>query len=310
MHSLEKMDFLCMIKVATGVAFRDVGDVLSHMEGIWTDEPRPEYSWITKHMKRIDPDWLDSILVDTAHMCLEELEKSGTDPLPESDKELTLTNGIDDIEKGEPYKGPTAPLACDSTAAETDRYEAVMRPDPSQGDFVQTRVKKYLKYHVTAITGHQIVLSSYVTPSNVSDTSMLPVMLGDVKKNYSQLAGRIFNADKGYDSDKNCEKLFAMDMIPNIKQRNVADGTDSTNRGKPSRKKATMIFDKDAYKQRALIEAIFGAEETKGHRLHCRLRLDDNRKRFGKMLSIAWNIRVLNRFMCAHAKGYKIPSYE
>ncbi len=100
-------------------------------------------------------------------------------------------------------------------------------------------------------------------------------------------------------------------MKPNIKQRNHTDGAGHTNRGKPSRKKAAEIFDKDAYKQRALIEAIFGAvEETKNHRLHYRMRLAKNQKRFGKILSIAGNINVLNRFICAHKKGQKIPSYQ
>ena len=51
-------------------------------------------------------------------------------------------------------------------------------------------------------------------------------------------------------------------MKPNIKQHNHTDGAGHTNRGKPpSRKKTAEIFDKDAYKQRALIEAIFGAVE-------------------------------------------------
>ncbi len=63
-------------------------------------------------------------------------------------------------------------------------------------------------------------------------------------------------------SDQNCETIFNANIKPNIKQRNHTDGAGHTNRGKPpSRKKAAEIFDKDAYKQRALIEAIFGAVE-------------------------------------------------
>ena len=119
----------------------------------------------------------------------------------------------------------------------------------------------------------------------------------------------MFNADRGYDSDQNCEKLFGMGMTPNIKQRSPAGGAARANRGSPSRRKAAEIYDPDAYRQRSLIEGIFGAEETRGHRLHCRMRLEKNRKRFGKALAIAWNIRALNRFVCAREKGHKIQSY-
>ena len=137
-------------------------------------------------------------------------------------------------------------------------------------------------------------------------------MVNFLVKNYTQIEECLFNGDKRYDSDQNCEIIFNANMKPNIKQRNHTDDTGHTNRDKPpSRKKAAEIFDKDAYKQRALIEAIFGAvEETKNHRLHCRMRLAKNQKRFGKILSIAWNINVLNRFICAHEKGQKIPSYK
>ncbi len=51
-------------------------------------------------------------------------------------------------------------------------------------------------------------------------------------------------------------------MKPNIKQRNHTAG--HTNRGKPpSRKKVAEIFDKDAYKQRAFIEAIWSSRRDK-----------------------------------------------
>ena len=63
-------------------------------------------------------------------------------------------------------------------------------------------------------------------------------------------------------SDQNCETIFDANMKPNIKQRNHTVG--HTNRGKPpSRKKTAEIFDKDAYKQRALIEAIWSSRRDK-----------------------------------------------
>ena len=46
-----------------------------------------------------------------------------------------------------------------------------------------------------------------------------------------------------------------------------------------------------------MIEGIFGAEEAKRHQLHCRFLKEDNRIRFGKIRSITWNLKVLNRFV-------------
>lgn len=304
-HSSEKMDFLCIMKVVKNVSFRDIGDELGSMHGAWDGEPRPDHSWVTRHMQTIDIDWLDTILVETASLCLTELEKSGGDPALDPNKEVTVTHESADISG----RGPTAPLGADSSGVETDRYEDAEVPSPKQQDFVETRTKTYLKYHITAITGHQIVIGAYVTASNVSDMVMLPEMIEQIPRNYPQLVGRIVNADRGYDSDHNCEKTFESGMIPNIKQRRPASGSTRTNRGRPSRRKAAKIYDPQMYKQRSLIEGIFGAEETKNHRLYCRMRLDENRKRFGKIMAIAWNIRTLNKFICAHKKGQKIPSY-
>ena len=57
---------------------------------------------------------------------------------------------------------------------------------------------------------------------------------------------------------------------------------DATSRGRPGRKKAAGLFSLDGYKLRAPIEGVFGAEETRGHQLHCRLVRADNRRRFAK----------------------------
>ena len=77
--------------------------------------------------------------------------------------------------------------------------------------------------------------------------------------------------------------------MPNIKQRSP-----SVNRGKPYRSRAAKILDEE-YHQRGIIWGIFGGEESKRHQLHCRFIRPDNRRRFGKIRAIAWNIRVLNR---------------
>ena len=68
-----------------------------------------------------------------------------------------------------------------------------------------------------------------------------------------------------------------MGMIPNIRQRK-----DAVNRDKSHRRKAASMFSGSKYRKRALIESIFGAEETRRHQQHCRFVRDDNRRRFAK----------------------------
>ena len=136
---------------------------------------------------------------------------------------------------------------------ETTRYEAVTRPNKKERDFVETLQKQYLKYHIVAILGLQIILTAFTTASNVNDTTMLPVMLDMMRRQGLDLSGRFFDGDKGYDSDENCEMLFEMGFIPNIKQRK-----DAVNRGKPSRSKAARLFDQDEYRKRGMIEGVSG----------------------------------------------------
>ena len=61
-------------------------------------------------------------------------------------------------------------------------YEYVERPNREERDFVETRQKTYWKYHITAILGLQIVLAAFTTPSNINDTTMLPVMLAEIRR--------------------------------------------------------------------------------------------------------------------------------
>ena len=56
--------------------------------------------------------------------------------------------------------------------------------------------------------GLQIVLAAFTTPSNINDTTMLPVMLAEIRRRGFDFAGNFFDGDKGYDSDYNCELLF------------------------------------------------------------------------------------------------------
>jgi hypothetical protein len=84
-----------------------------------------------------------------------------------------------------------------------------------------------------------------------------------------------------------------MNMFPNSKQRI------NTNRDKGEnmkyRKKASEIFHISVYHYRGLIEGIFGIEETAHHHPYCRFRLKNNKKRFGLIMGVGWNIGVLNR---------------
>ena len=200
--------------------------------------------------------------------------------------------------------GATGPLGADSSGVETTRYETVEKPSRKECDFVETRKRIYWKYHVVAVLGLQVVLAAFGTPGNVNDVVMLPAMTTEIRRHGFDFTGHFFDADRGYDSDPNCADLFLLDMTPNIRQR-----MDAINRGKPSRKKAAALFNGDEYKKRALIEGIFGAEETRRHQLHCRFARKDNWRLFANGRVIAWNIRILNRFECANRLNIPIPSY-
>ena len=140
-------------------------------------------------------------------------------------------------------------LASDSTSVETDkqvRYE--VRPAKSKRKFEKIRIKQYLKWHITAaILDHLIILSTRLTSKKTHDYPVLRTMLNRLKKYGVDLAGSIFNGDKGYDGERNFESLFCICVLPNIKQRTNAK------KGK-NRKKAAKIFNASIYHYRGLIE--------------------------------------------------------
>ena len=240
----------------------------------WNGEPVPDHTTIARHLQTIPYDWLTAMLARTARLCMAEAD------------------------------GATGPLSADSSSVETTRYETVVRPLKREKDFVEMAQKEYLKYHIVAVLGLQIILESGITPSNINDVTMLPPMLYEMRRQHLLPNPSIFHADRGYDSNYNCQVLFEMGMTPNIKQRNI-----SVNRGKPYRRRAAKIFNEEEYRQRGIIEGIFGGEESKRHQLHCRFIRPDNRRRFGKIRAITWNIKVLNRLRCARIRGIEIPSY-
>ena len=273
-HSRAKLDFICILMVAWHKTSRDMESDLSVIKIPWASEPVPDHTTLARHLQTISQDWLDTILTKTATLCVAEAGSA------------------------------TGPLGADSSGVETTRYETVTRPLKSEKNFVEMARKAYLKYHVIAILGLQIILESEITTSSISDTTMLPVMLDGMKQQGLSPGPTVFNADRGYDSDYNCGILFEMGMTPNIKQRMTA-----VNRGKPNRSRAAKLFDKDEYGQRGMIEGIFGGEESKRHQLHCRFIRWDNCCRFGKIRAIAWNLKVLNRLRYARMLGIEIPSY-
>lgn len=55
-----------------------------------------------------------------------------------------------------------------------------------------------------------------------------------------------------------------------------------------------------------MIEGIFGAEESDGHRLRTRLRKEENRERWGPTMAMRWNLKVLNRIRCGNRLGVEV----
>ena len=102
----------------------------------------------------------------------------------------------------------------------------------------------YWKCHITTILGLQIILAAFATSGSVSDMTMLLAMLAEIRRRGFDIAGCVFDCDKGYDSDHNCRLIFEMGMTPNIKQRR-----NTVSRGKPHRKKAAGLFDGEEYKE-------------------------------------------------------------
>ena len=233
----------------------------------------PDHTTILRAHAELDMRWLERMVAATANECL---EKAGIG------------------EAGE------AGAAADSTGAETDRYEDRARLDKKTGKDTLVRVKSHLKWHVLAAVGPQVILSCRMTPSSVADTDMLPPLLEQAKELGRSLAGWWLHADKGYDSDRNCRAALDAGMRPNIDQRK--SGRNSGNRrsvGKRFRRRAAALFDRARYGKRMMAGGIFGAEETRAHRLLCRYRKKETQERFGMLLAITWNVRALNRIRCA-----------
>lgn len=183
-HFRVKLDFICILIVAWHKTSRDIESDLSVIKIPWTGEPVPDHATLTRRLQTIPQEWLDTILAKTATLCVAEAGSA------------------------------TGPLGADSSSVETTRYDTVTRPLKSEKSFVEMARKAYLKYHVIAIRGLQIVLESEITISSVNDITMLPVMLDGIRRHGLLLGPSVFHANSGYDSDYNCDILFKMRMTP------------------------------------------------------------------------------------------------
>ena len=194
-------------------------------------------------------------------------------------------------------------LACDSSGVETDRYEEVVRPNRKKKTFETVRQILHLKYHVIAILDHLVILRARVTGYRIADSPTLRRML----EGFPPLPGSVFDADTGFDVEKNFELLYQLKMLPNIKQRGPPDeGKKKPHKKLRFRIRAAEEFDVELYHHRGLIEGIFGAEETDGHRLRTRFRKEENRERWGPIMAMGWNLKVLNRLRCGNTLGMEV----
>lgn len=111
-----------------------------------------------------------------------------------------------------------------------------------------------------------------------------------------------FPADRGCDSNHNCQVPFETGIAPGIKRRGGA-----VSRGRPHRGRAAEIFGGE-YRQRGMAGGVFGGGGSRRRQPHCRFILPDSRRRFGKIRTIAWNNKVPNRFRRARMRGMGMPS--
>ena len=152
-HSKDKLDFICILMVAWHKTSRDMESDLSVIKlPWWNGEPVPDHTTISRHLQAIPYGWLAGMLAETARLCMAEVA------------------------------GATGPLGADSSGVETTRYETVVRPLKRKRDFVEMARKEYLKYHITAVLGLQIILESEITSGSVNDVAMLPPMLAEMKR--------------------------------------------------------------------------------------------------------------------------------
>ena len=101
-------------------------------------------------------------------------------------------------------------MAADSSGIETDRYADAAVPGKKTLKETTVRVKPYLKWHILAVIGPQVILSCRTTPRNVNYTGVPPSLLAKAGRLGRSFGGWVFNAGKGYDPDGNCGAVIGV----------------------------------------------------------------------------------------------------
>ncbi len=273
-HSWEKLVAICLIMVVVGYTFRDMQNEVPKLKLPWK-EPYPDHVTIWRAYRDIPQDYIESMLEKTALICIKEADWKG--------------EGI---------------MASDSSGAQTDRYETVIRPNKKKKCFEEVKKRIFLKYHIVAILDHLIILRARITTYRAADSPVLWGMLNHLRA----FPGSVFDADKGFDAERIFERLYELKMLPNIKQRAMQKGPKGKGRKRLRyRSRAKKEFEQELYRWRGLIEAIFGAEETDDrNKLRTRFRITEHREKWGLMLATGWNLRVLNRLRCTRLLGMEV----
>jgi len=189
-----------------------------HMLKLPWIESIPDHSTIHESFKHISEAYLNRVLSKTAALC---------------NAESGWVKGV---------------VASDSTGVKTDRIQTV------ELKMQKTRKAITLKWHVVVILDFNIILTAKITDGTVNDSRIGGSML----ERLPRLEGSVFDADRGYDSNRNCRLAYERGMKPNIKQRK----TGGANKGLRFRKKAALEFDVAIYHFRGLVEGVFGALEA------------------------------------------------
>ena len=191
-YSKDNLDLICILMVAWHKTSCGMESDLSVIKLSWrNDEPVPDHTTISRHLQTIPYSWLTWMLAETAKLCMAAAGSA------------------------------TGPLGADSSEVGTTRYETVVRSLKRESGFVEMARKEYLKYHITAVLGLQIILESEIASNNVNNVVMLPPMLAKMKRQGLLPGPSVLHADRGYDSNHNCQVLFEMGIVPNIKEKRL-----------------------------------------------------------------------------------------
>jgi len=289
-HSRDKLACLCILMVCLNLTYRDMQCVAAYLRLPW-DGPVPDHSTIGRFMQKVPAAWLEAMLAETARRCLAGFDASALKLAADSTGVVTDRNDRRKKRKDVAAKADKkAEITHESGAKKAER---IKKSKP---------YKKYLKWHVASVLGLQVIVACRITSDRMADVTVLKHLLRGVAGAGIGFSGT-FCADRGYDSDENARLVMESGMVPNIRQR-----ADAANTRKRYRKIAGGMFDEKAYKTRALIEGIFGAEETEGRRLTCRFRKASTRRRFGMCKAIGWNLEVQNRLECAARIGVPVEA--